>query len=60
MYKKLKAKVFLGGDILFNNGSGSVCIYGDHFEDENFNVKHSGSGYISMANYGKDLIYHDY
>ncbi|KAI4464158.1 peptidyl-prolyl cis-trans isomerase [Holotrichia oblita] len=43
-----------GGDILFNNGSGSVCIYGDHFEDENFNVKHSGSGYISMANYGPD------
>ncbi|GJQ84644.1 hypothetical protein Trydic_g12673 [Trypoxylus dichotomus] len=43
-----------GGDILFNNGSGSISIYGDHFEDENFNVKHTGSGYVGMANYGPD------
>ena len=30
-------------------------IYGFRFEDENFDIKHYGAGWVSMANAGKDL-----
>jgi len=40
------------GDILYNNGLGGESIYGDKFEDENFSVKHSMPGILSMANNG--------
>lgn len=41
-----------GGDILTNNGKGSISIYGPTFEDENFKIHHTASGFVSMANTG--------
>lgn len=41
---------------MHNDGTGSISIYGQFFDDESFQIKHNGPGVVSMANGGKNTI----
>lgn len=50
----MKKDHILGGDVTKDNGTGGESIYGMWFPDENFKLKHSKPGILSMRNSGKN------
>jgi len=54
VHRIVKDFVVQMGDVVRGDGVGSISIYGERFNDENFILSHRSAGWVAMANHGVD------